>query len=57
MEVIKNARLDRDGGDDSHSGTGPCPKCGSGARNLEPEGSWFSVRGQDLVGCPKHSES
>lgn len=24
---------------------------------LEPEGSWFSVRGQDLVGCPKHSES
>lgn len=38
IKVIKNARLGRDGGDDSHSGTGPCPKCGSGAMNFRARG-------------------
>lgn len=38
IEVIKNARLGRDGGGDSNSGTVSCPKCGSGAMNFRARG-------------------
>lgn len=38
IEVIKNARLGRDGGGDSDSGIGPCPKWGSGSKNFKVRG-------------------